>query len=70
MRETPAQLGRALADRLRRRHATLATTGEPARPITTSDELAPPASRAMRLRRMLGSARVTPYQLRRGWLWY
>ena len=67
MRTTRTQIGRALADRLNRRHVVRATTLDVAR--REGAAASRPASPTERLRRLLGAARVTPYQLRRGWLW-
>ncbi|HJP87848.1 MAG TPA: hypothetical protein VJ850_02295 [Candidatus Limnocylindrales bacterium] len=58
-------IGRALADRLHRRHPAADAARDPKRTVRA----VVPTSRATRLRRFLGAARVTPYQLRRGWLW-
>jgi hypothetical protein len=69
MRPNPTHIGRALADRLHRGRAIVGTSTDPARADRRADALRVPASRTARLRRMLGAARVTPYQLRRGWLW-
>ena len=67
MRKTPTHIGRALADRLRRgRVPGVAAT--PARQGSPADLHGRPLPRATRLRRLLGAARITPYQLRRGWL--
>jgi hypothetical protein len=67
-RANPNQIGRALADRLSRRHLFRAPTSEPTSPEPTANERERPDSDAARLRRLFGSARVTPQQLRRGLL--
>ncbi len=63
-------IGRALADRLHRRHPGSDAVREPEHALRTHAlRTIAPVTRAARLRRFLGAARVTPYQLRRGWLW-
>jgi hypothetical protein len=65
-------MGRALADRLHRRIRLRAVTPD-VEPSTT-DQVRPkrdprlPTLRA-RIGRLPTAARVTPYQLRRGWVW-
>ena len=66
-RATTSQIGRALGDRLRR--GTRATTADPVPEGVTPDVVVRPMSRAARLRRLRDTVRVTPYQVRRGWLW-
>jgi hypothetical protein len=69
MRPTPTHIGRALADRLRRGHVPGAAVAAPAPQGSPADLRGRSVPRATRLRRLLGAARITPYQLRRGWLW-
>jgi len=66
--QTPAKIGRALADRLHHRRSPRAATLDDARQDDVAEAVVP-ASRARRLQRFLGASRVSPYQLRRGWLW-
>ena len=69
LRARPTHVGRALADWLRRRHALVTAAAAHARSAAADDQRGASGSRAQRLRRLLDAARVTPYQLRRGWLW-
>ena len=66
-RAATTQIGRALGDRLRR--GARATTADPLPEGVTPEPAVRPLSRAARLRRLRDTVRVTPYQVRRGWLW-
>jgi hypothetical protein len=68
LRPTTTHLRRRLADRLLRRHEVRAAAGDSARlGMPRGPRAGTP--RAARLSRLLGPARVMPYQLRRGLGW-